>query len=145
MYSYLFSPPIFHDPSFHCSLFLIHICELLLLMSYSFSVSPYVPFPFLRFATPPANASSAHPRPVFVVYHYRVSPMYIHCHHHFVLTSFFFIMLSLTPFVCLSTIILSFFFSFCLVFLSCGFLCCCAPDFFLMCAQILLLYIYTTQ
>jgi hypothetical protein len=124
---------------------LIHICELLLLMSYSFSVSPYVPFPFLRLATPLANVSSAHPRPVFVVYHYRVSPMYVHCHHHFVLTSFFFIMLSLTPFVCLSMIILSFFFSFCLVFLSCGFLCCCAPDFFLMCAQILLLYIYTTQ
>lgn len=59
MYSYLFCPPIFHDPSFHCSLFLIHICELLLLMSYSFSVSPYVPFPFLRLATP---LPMCHPR-----------------------------------------------------------------------------------
>ena len=124
--------PHFHDPSFHCSLLLINdICELLLLMSYSFSVSLYAPFPSLQLATPPpANLSSAHPCPVFVVYHYRVSQMYVHCHHHIVLMSFFFILPCLSPFLCLSTFILLFFFSSCLVFLSCVFLCSCAPKFF---------------
>ena len=66
----------------------IYICELLLLMIYSFPFSLYAPFHFLRAATPPADLSSAHPCPVSVVYHYRVSPKYIHCHHHIVLMSF---------------------------------------------------------
>ena len=35
MYSHLFCPTTYQDPSFHCSLFLTHMCELLfLLMSY---------------------------------------------------------------------------------------------------------------
>ena len=82
---------------------------------------PLHTFSFLVTCNPPANVSSAHPCPVFVVYHYRVSPMYVHCHHHIVLTSFFFIMPCLTPFLCLLMIILLFFFSSCLVFLSCVF------------------------
>ena len=122
----------------------IYIRELLLLMIYSFPFSLYAPFHFLRAATPPADLSSTHPCPVSVMYHYRVSPKYVHCHHHIVLTSFFFIAPCLSSFLCLSTFILLFFISSCLVFLSCFFMFLCAR-IFLACAVILLLYIYTAQ
>ena len=67
-----------------------HICESLLLNSYSFSVS-LVTYLFLSCDMQPplpADASSLSPRPVFAVYHYHVSAMYVHCHHHFLLTFF---------------------------------------------------------
>ena len=144
MYSYLFCSPIFHDSSFHCSLLLIYTCELLLLMSYSFSFSLDAPFHFLRAAMPPVNLSSAFPPPVFVVYHYHVSPMYVHCHHHIVLTSFsssrpvyFPLFVSGCSFSCSSSHRVLF---FSLVFFM--FLC---ARIFLVCAIILLLYIYTAQ
>ena len=47
-------PLILHNPSFYCSLLLIHICELLLLNSYSFSVSLLCTFSFLATCNPPS-------------------------------------------------------------------------------------------
>ena len=133
-----FCPTIYHDPSFHCSLFLTCMCELLLLMSYCFSVSLLHTFSFLVTPLP-----MCHLCPDFVVYHYHISPMYIHCHHHFVLTSFFFIILYSMPFFCLLMIILLLFFSFCVVFL-CHVFYVVVHLIFLLCTRILLLYIYMT-
>ena len=128
MYLYLFCPP-------HFSWSIISLFPVLdtYMWVVIVGVIPFQ-FPFMYLflscnlqATP---LPMCHLHPVFVVFHYHVSPMYIHCHHHFVVTSFFFIILNLMPFICLSMFILSLFFSLCLVFLCCVFLCCRVPNFF---------------